>query len=78
MNTYSYIACFHLLLNLAEDFGIEVKMVKRDIILYLIKLLDRKTPELQILTLTFIKKLTIFEENKAIMIKVFILGAISN
>ena len=61
---------FHLLLNLAEDPTIEVKMLKRDIIKYLVALLDRKTPELLILVVTFLKKLSVFKENKDEMIKV--------
>ncbi|KAI9207591.1 kinesin-associated protein-domain-containing protein [Polychytrium aggregatum] len=55
---------FHLLLNLAEDLKIEVKMVKRGIIKYLILMLDRTTPELLILVVTFLKKMSIFRENK--------------
>ncbi|KAJ3039310.1 Kinesin-associated protein 3 [Rhizophlyctis rosea] len=61
---------FHLLLNLAEDLSIEVKMLKRDIIKYLVALLDRKTPELLILVVTFLKKLSVFKENKDEMIKI--------
>ncbi|KAJ3115068.1 Kinesin-associated protein 3 [Phlyctochytrium bullatum] len=61
--------CFHLLLNLAEDLNIEVKMVKRDIVKYLLTMLERKTPELLILTVTFLKKLSIFKENKDEMVK---------
>ncbi|KAJ3016484.1 UNVERIFIED_CONTAM: Kinesin-associated protein 3 [Siphonaria sp. JEL0065] len=56
--------CFHLLLNLAEDLSIEVKMVKRDIVRYLLTILDRETPELLVLTITFLKKLSVFKENK--------------
>ncbi|KAJ3286978.1 Kinesin-associated protein 3 [Rhizoclosmatium sp. JEL0117] len=56
--------CFHLLLNLAEDLSIEVKMVRRDIVRYLMTILDRETPELLVLTMTFLKKLSIFKENK--------------
>jgi hypothetical protein len=59
---------FHLLLNLAEDLNIEVKMIKRDIVKYLINMLDRSTPELLILVVTFLKKLSIFQENKNIMV----------
>ncbi|KAJ3133546.1 hypothetical protein HK101_004446, partial [Irineochytrium annulatum] len=61
--------CFHLLLNLAEDLNIEVKMIKRDIVKYLLIMLDRKTPELLILVVTFLKKLSIFKENKDEMVK---------
>ncbi|KAL2918660.1 hypothetical protein HK105_201494 [Polyrhizophydium stewartii] len=60
---------FHLLLNLAEDLSIEVKMIKRDIVKYLINMLDRKTPELLILVVTFLKKLSVFRENKDEMLK---------
>jgi hypothetical protein len=63
---------FHLLMNLAEDLNIEVKMVKRDIINYLMNMIDRSTPELQILSVTFLKKLCVFKENKDQLIKVFI------
>ncbi|KAJ3266811.1 Kinesin-associated protein 3 [Chytriomyces hyalinus] len=61
--------CFHLLLNLAEDFSIEVKMVKRDIVRYLLTILDRETPELLVLTITFLKKLSVFKENKDELIR---------
>jgi hypothetical protein len=60
---------FHLLLNLAEDLNIEIKMVKRDIIQYLMKLLDRSTSDLLILALTFLKKLSVFQENKDQMLR---------
>ncbi|RKO93016.1 kinesin-associated protein-domain-containing protein, partial [Blyttiomyces helicus] len=60
---------FHLLLNLAEDLNIEVKMIKRGIIKYLIIMLSRKTSELQILVVTFLKKLSVFRENKDEMVK---------
>lgn len=60
---------FHLLLNLAEDLNIEVKMLKRDIVKYLITMLDRGTPELLILVVTFLKKLSIFKENKDEILK---------
>jgi hypothetical protein len=60
---------FHLLLNLAEDLNIEVKMVKRDIIQYLMKLLDRSTSDLLVLALTFLKKLSVFQENKDQMLR---------
>ncbi|KAJ3412303.1 Kinesin-associated protein 3 [Chytridiales sp. JEL 0842] len=61
--------CFHLLLNLAEDLNIEVKMIKRDIVNYLLHMLDRKTPELLVLVMTFLKKLSIFKENKDELVK---------
>ena len=33
--------CFYLLLNLAEDVGVEKKMKKKNIVVYLVKMLDR-------------------------------------
>ncbi|KAI8916105.1 kinesin-associated protein-domain-containing protein [Gorgonomyces haynaldii] len=59
---------FHVLLNLAEDLGIEVKMIKRDIVKYLVTMLDRHSPELHVLVITFLKKLSVFKENKDEMI----------
>ena len=62
----------HLLLNLAEDLNIEVKMVKRDIVKYLIEIMDRATPELVSLVLKFLKKLSVFQENKDIIVNVLV------
>mmetsp|Transcript_18523 Transcript_18523/g.35810 ORF Transcript_18523/g.35810 Transcript_18523/m.35810 type:complete len:776 (-) Transcript_18523:393-2720(-) len=56
--------CLYLLLNLAEDVGIERKMKKRNIVVYLVKVLDRRNVELLILATTFLKKLSIYKENK--------------
>ncbi|KAJ3210624.1 hypothetical protein HDU67_005161 [Dinochytrium kinnereticum] len=64
-----FFVCFHLLLNIAEDLNIEVKMIKRDIVKYLLIMLERKTPELLILSVTFLKKLSVFKENKEEMVK---------
>ncbi|DAZ95166.1 TPA: hypothetical protein N0F65_012420 [Lagenidium giganteum] len=61
--------CFSVLLNLAEDIHTERKMVKKKIVVYLAKMLDRVAPDLVILTITFLKKLSIFEENKDTMIE---------
>eukprot|EP00644_Phytophthora_capsici_P008094 jgi/Phyca11/554082/estExt2_Genewise1Plus.C_PHYCAscaffold_580193 len=61
--------CFSVLLNLAEDIHTERKMVKRKIVLFLTKLLDRVAPDLVILTIIFLKKLSIFEENKDVMVE---------
>jgi len=56
--------CFHVLLNLAEDVNVERKMKKRKIVSLLCQVLPRKSPELVLLALTFLKKLSIFKENK--------------
>jgi len=68
--------CFFILLNLAEDPKIEVKMVSRKINELLIKVLqhdsaDRSYLDEQLLPLivTFLKKLSIFAENKAEMVR---------
>lgn len=56
--------CFYLLLNLAEDPAVERKMKKKNIVVYLVKMLDRHNVELLILSVTFLKKLSIYKENK--------------
>lgn len=66
--------CFYILLNLAEDLNIELKMRNRRIIPLLIQMLKRTgaphaddrgfLEELHLLIFTFLKKLSIFEENK--------------
>ena len=58
-----YVA-LHLLLNLAEDIGIEKKMRKKNIVKTLLLCLDRKNTELGLLSVMFLKKLAVFKENK--------------
>lgn len=60
-------AGFYILLNIAEDFTMERKMVKKDLIQFLIEMLSRRSADLLILAVTFLKKLSIFAENKTIM-----------
>lgn len=55
---------FYILINLAEDINTEKKMLKKSLISYLVDMLDHKYEDLLILTLTFLKKLSIYEENK--------------
>jgi len=55
---------FHLLLNLSEDLQIERKMKNRQIIYLLTALLERNNPDLLFIILNFLKKLSIFGENK--------------
>eukprot|EP01116_Phalansterium_solitarium_P022526 TRINITY_DN746_c0_g1_i1.p1 TRINITY_DN746_c0_g1~~TRINITY_DN746_c0_g1_i1.p1 ORF type:complete len:717 (+),score=121.49 TRINITY_DN746_c0_g1_i1:151-2301(+) len=57
------VAC-HLLLNLAEDVSLEQKMRKRKLLQALLSLLDWDNNELSMVVLTFLKKLSIFIENK--------------
>ena len=54
----------HLLLNLAEDLQIERKMRNRGIIRYLALVLERNNPDLLFISLNFLKKLSIFADNK--------------
>ena len=55
---------FHLLLNLAEDLQIERKMKNRQIIGLLMAMMGRNNPDLLFIVLNFLKKLSIFGENK--------------
>ena len=66
-----YIA-FNILLNLAEDYKIERKMVKRKIVSLLIRMLERNNVELLLTTLFCLKKMSIFAENKNQMVNHFI------
>ena len=62
--------CFYMLLNLAEDVSVERKMKKKSIVPHLVKMMDRSNVELLILAVTFLKKLSIYKENKEQMVKV--------
>lgn len=60
---------FYLLLNIAENaMDVERKMRKKNVIGMLIKTLDRTNTDLLILVITFLKKLSIFRENKDLMV----------
>ena len=54
----------YLLLNLAEDSKVEIKMKNKNIIELLVKMMKRQNMELLILVVSFLKKLSIFKENK--------------
>ncbi|CAB1326854.1 unnamed protein product [Coregonus sp. 'balchen'] len=54
----------YLLLNLAEDTRTELKMRNKNIVHMLVKTLDRENEELLVLVVSFLKKLSIFLENK--------------
>lgn len=56
--------CQMVLLNLAEEISIEKKMVNRKMPLLLVQLLDRTHEDLLLVALQFLKKLSVFEENK--------------
>ncbi|XP_023930981.1 kinesin-associated protein 3 [Lingula anatina] len=55
---------FYLLLNLSEDTSVEKKMRNKGIVIMLVKCLERDNFELLILVVSFLKKLSIFVENK--------------
>lgn len=63
------LVAIYLLLNLAEDTRIELKMRNKNIVHMLVKALDRDNFELLILVVTFLKKLSIFIENKNDMVR---------
>jgi len=54
---------------LAEDIKVEMKMVNKKMVSLLIQALSRDNPELLILVVSFLKKLSIFMENKNQMVK---------
>lgn len=59
---------YYLLLNLAEDLKVEMKMRNKKIISLLVRSLQRDNFELLILVVSFLKKLSIFVENKNEMV----------
>ena len=77
----SYDCCFviiivvlvslYLLYNLAESPAIEQKMKNKGIVSYLTRLLSRSNDELIILIVSFLKKLSIFGENKDEMVNIY-------
>jgi len=58
-----------LLLNLAEDTRTELKMRNKNIVHMLVKILERDGEEVLVLAVTFLKKLSIFLENKNDMVR---------
>ena len=62
------LVAFYLLLNLAEDLKVELKMRNKAIINQLIHALDRDNNDLLILVVSFLKKLSVFVENKNDMV----------
>jgi hypothetical protein len=67
---------FTILMHLAEDPNTELKMVKKDIVALLIKNLDRCNVNLIVVILLFLKKLSIFQVNKDMMVKLNILDSL--
>jgi hypothetical protein len=61
------LVCVKTLMNLAEDVAVERKMCKRNVVGLLTPLLERSNPPILLLAVTFLRKLSIFEENKDAM-----------
>lgn len=59
---------YYLLLNLSEDLKVELKMRNKGIAKLLVRTLNRENVELLILVISFLKKLSIFVENKNDMV----------
>lgn len=59
-----------LLLNLAEDTRTELKMRNKNIVRILVKILEREDAELLLVAISFLKKLSIFLENKNDMVSI--------
>ncbi|XP_030631174.1 kinesin-associated protein 3b [Chanos chanos] len=60
----------YLLLNLSEDTRTELKMRNKNIVHLLVKTLERENEELLVLVVSFLKKLSIYLENKNDMAEV--------
>ena len=58
------LVCLYLLLNLAEDTRVELKMHSKGLVPHLLALLERENMELLTLVVSFLKKMSIFKENK--------------
>jgi len=63
-----FLVALYLLLNLAEDTRVEFKMRNKGLPSQLCSLLDRDNQELLILVVSFLKKLSIYVENKDDMV----------
>lgn len=61
--------CFNILLNLADEYKVEKKMARRNIVGFLVRMLERNNGDLLVTTLYFLKKLSIIGENKDQMIE---------
>ena len=64
----------YLLLNIAEDTTIEIKMTQKNVIKMLVELLSRKSLELLIMVVSFLKRMSIYKENKDLMKELKIIG----
>ena len=60
--------CLYLLLNLAEDVKTEEKMRRKGVLPLLCRCLERDSADLLLLVVTFLKKLSVYVENKDDMV----------
>lgn len=60
--------CTYLLLNIAEDVRVEEKMRRKNIVGLLVRMLERESPDLLLLVVSFLKKLSVYMENKDDMV----------
>jgi hypothetical protein len=68
---------YYLLLNMSEDLKVELRMRNKGIVKFLVKTLDRDNFELLILVVSFLKKLSIFVENKNEMVSFFVFASLN-
>jgi len=64
------VVAFYLLLNIAEDTRVELKMRNKNLLPMLVMMLERNNEELLVLIVSFLKKLSIFAENKDDMVSI--------
>uniref|UniRef100_A0A0N5AKS1 Kinesin-associated protein 3 n=1 Tax=Syphacia muris TaxID=451379 RepID=A0A0N5AKS1_9BILA len=71
--------CFNLLLNLAEDLKVEFKMVNRNLLEMLVKVVGERNvfSELLMVVINFLIKLSLFAENQQIMRSVHLVDALA-
>lgn len=61
--------CTYLLLNIAEDVRVEEKMRRKNIVGLLVRMQERESPDLLLLVVSFLKKLSCYMENKDDMVR---------
>jgi hypothetical protein len=59
---------FYILINLAEDVVVERKMLNKGLLLQLESMLERSNGDLLIITVSFLRKLSIYHENKEMIL----------
>lgn len=60
---------FYILINLAEDVQVEKKMLNKGLLQQLESMLERGNGDLLIITVSFLKKLSIYHENKELILR---------